>query len=65
LVGLIACSDAFGVDLIIDRYNDAIAANAKLAAQKQEAFMTSDPEELEKNGAPLEMKSMHFNKSQK
>jgi len=34
LVGMIPCSDAFGVDLIVDKYQKALAAREK---EKQEA----------------------------
>ena len=57
LVGLIPCSDAFGVDLIIDRYQDALAERAKEQKEKQETFLSSNPSQLIENGV-YEMKNV-------
>ena len=48
LVGLIPCSDAFGVDLLVDHYTAAIKKNAQEKEQKHENLKKS-PEELAGN----------------
>ena len=40
LVGMIPCSDAFGVDLIIERYEESI--NERAASKKEDADKRSE-----------------------
>lgn len=41
LVGMIPCDDAFGVDLIVDKYEEAIEINKKKIADRQNLLMSS------------------------
>lgn len=46
LVGMVPCSDAFGVDLIIEKFQKKLAENEKLQKDLKEQFLKSDPKTL-------------------
>ena len=46
LVGMVPCSDAFGVDLIIEKFNNKIAENEKAKKDLGEKFLKTDPKTM-------------------
>jgi hypothetical protein len=46
IIGVITCSDAFGVDLVVDQYNDSLAARAREATITKANLINNSPIEL-------------------
>lgn len=56
LVGMIPCSDSFGVDLILERYNGYIAKRKKEEEERKANFMNTAPETFNLNDTSFEMR---------
>jgi len=61
LVGLIYCSDSFGVDLLVENYLDALESNAQKDKDKYKAFFNQGPERYEPPAAEFDSHTSSVN----